>query len=158
MRSFLLGCFLLVPSIVMAVDLPKVYADFNQALNSGRIKHPGFDQAFQVLVPLAEQGNVEAMYYVSQLYYLGVGGAKRDADKARQLIVDSASKGYAVAQRQLAYNYERGIYGRIDNAEAESGSCLAIRRLIKAYSNGELGLKSDAEKTGSLEKKLGACQ
>lgn len=144
---------LLLPALCSAVDLDKVYDDLNQALNSGRIRHPGFDQAYEVLRPLSEQGDAKAMYHMSHLYYLGVGGAKRDAEKASQLIHAAAKKGYAVAQQQLAHNYERGVYGHIDNESAvswyamaaKSGSCTAINRLAKAYEYGELGLNKDED-------------
>lgn len=155
----LLVLLLLLPVLGSAVELDKVYEDLNQALNSGRIRHPGFDQAYQVLQPLAEQGDPKAMYHISHLYYLGVGGAPRDAEKASQLIHAAANKGYIVAQQQLAHNYERGLYGHIDNESAVSwyamaakgGSCIAIRRLAKAYEYGELGLEKDEESMKVLQ-------
>ena len=158
---------LLLPGLGAAVDLDKVYEDLNQALNSGRVRHPGFDQAYQVLQPLAEQGDAKAMYHISHLYYLGVGGAQRDAEKASKLIHAAAQQGYNVAQEQLAHNYERGIYGHIDNESAvtwyamaaKGGSCKAIRRLAKAYEYGELGLEKDSESSKVLQQQADkSCQ
>lgn len=158
---------LLVPTLSSATDIDKVYDDLNQALNSGRVRHPGFDQAYQVLQPLAEQGDAKAMYHISHLYYLGVGGATRDAEKASQLIHTAAEKGYVQAQQQLAHNYERGLYGHIDNeaavkwyaTAAQAGSCPAINRLAKAFEYGELGLAKDEEQMQVLQQQAAkSCQ
>lgn len=147
-----------------AVD-EDVYQQLDAALRSGRVKHVGFDRAYKELQPLAEQGDAKAMFHISILYYLGVGGAARDAEKAKQLVTDSAEKGYALAQYQLANNYERGVYGKIDDnaaldwytRAANSGMCEAIKRLVSAYENGALGLPKDKGKVAEWSEKAKAC-
>ena len=165
MKYLLLLClFLMALPAAWAVD-EDVYTQLDEALRSGRVKHVGFDRAFKELSPLAEQGDPKAMFHVSILYYLGVGGAPRDANKAKELITDSAEKGYALAQYQLANNYEHGVYGDKDftaaldwyTRAAKAGMCGAIKRLINAYDRGELGLPKDQGKMAEWSKKAEAC-
>jgi TPR repeat protein len=142
-----------------------VYQLLDEALRSGRVKHVGFDRAFKELKPLAEEGDAKAMFHISVLYYLGVGGAPRDAEKAKQLIVDSAEKGYPLAEYQLGNNYERGVYGTVDYSlalewytrAANAGMCGAVKRLINAYDKGEMGLPKDGDMVAKWSKKAEAC-
>lgn len=151
---------------VMAVELTTVYQDLETALQSGRVRHPGFDQAWTVLKPLAEAGDLMAMLQISHLFRLGVGGAERNARLARALVIEAAEQGLAEAQHQLAYNYERGVYGVIDNKQAvswynragEAGSCNSIDRLAKAWQYGELDLAKDEGKSAQWAEKKATCK
>jgi len=165
MKHLIVICLLLFNLSAAWAANEDVYQQLDEALQSGRVKHVGFDRAYKELTPLAEQGDAKAMFHVSILYYLGVGGAPRDAEKARELITDSAEKGYALAQYQLASNYEHGVYGEADlnsaldwyTRAANAGMCGAIKRLVNAYDKGELGVPRDASKVAQWSKKAESC-
>ncbi len=67
---------------------------------------------------LAEQGNSAAQYYLAEMYDLGIGVAKNDAEVVRWLRI-FAEQGDIDAQARIAYLYDEGGIGLAeDNAEA----------------------------------------
>lgn len=60
-------------------------------------------------MPLAEQGNAEAQYYVARIYANGMGGVESDYAQAAQWYQKAAQQEYGPAQQELGYLYEQGL-------------------------------------------------
>lgn len=60
-------------------------------------------------MPLAEQGNAEAQYYVARIYANGMGGIEPDYAQAAQWYQKAAQQEYGPAQQELGYLYEQGL-------------------------------------------------
>ena len=60
-------------------------------------------------LPLAEQGDVEAQYYVARIYANAMSGVPLDYAKAAEWYQRAADKDYAPAMQELGYLYESGL-------------------------------------------------
>jgi hypothetical protein len=60
-------------------------------------------------LPLADQGNLEAQYYVARIYANGMNGVPVDYAKAAQWYRRAADKKYPPAMQELGYLYEQGL-------------------------------------------------
>lgn len=103
---------------------------------------------------LAEDGDPNAQYYLSRLYWAGVGDTPLDQEKALLLSEMAATGGHRDAQHSIARVYELGLVLDQDNERAvmwyekaaRNGSSYARMRLARAYTYGELGLPRDPER------------
>ena len=110
----------------------------------------------------AAQGEAEAQFNLARLYAAGEG-IEQDTEQAFQLFTKSAEQQYAPAIRVLALANERGQLGqRIDYEKSQhwlqrgqqANDYWSIKRLAKAYSEGDLGLRINKDKAKELEKLL----
>jgi TPR repeat protein len=129
--------------------------------------HEGYKKALEIWKPVAEEGHPAARYHVGMLYYLGAGGITVDQVLGFAMIRRVAEEGYPTAQAFLGFLSENGDglfqnkgdervvnwYGKA----AEGGHCYAIKRMAKAYGNGELGLAKDPAKVEELKSRLPTC-
>ncbi len=60
-------------------------------------------------LPLAEQGDVEAQYYVARIYANAMSGVPLDYAKAAEWYQRAADKDYAPAMQELGYLFESGL-------------------------------------------------
>ena len=60
-------------------------------------------------LPLAEQGNAEAQYYVARIYANGMNGVPEDYGKAAEWYERASKLNYAAATQELGYLYEIGL-------------------------------------------------
>lgn len=96
-----------------------------------------------------------AMYYLGFVYMSGFDGIlERDEARGLALTEEAADKGFLPAQFALAWQHESGTY-RPRNLQkalalyeqaAAGGYVFAISRLIRVYSEGELGVAPDESK------------
>ena len=110
----------------------------------------------------AAQNEAEAQFNLARLYAAGEG-IKQDTKLAHQLFTKSAEQQYSPAIRVLALANERGQLGqRIDYEKSrhwlqrgqQVNDYWSIKRLSKAYSEGDLGLRINKEKAKELEQLL----
>lgn len=66
-----------------------------------------FEAARDIWLPLAEQGDGRAAYYISLLYAQGKGVPK-DSSQAMEFLVTAAENGHAMAQFNLGNHYNQG--------------------------------------------------
>lgn len=115
-----------------------------------------FTTAFVELAPLAEEGNVNAQYYLGQMYLSG-RGAERDEAKAFELLSAAAEAGDSRAQVNMGLFYEGGrVVERDLNAAAtwyalaaEAGIPFAATKLGVLYQQGH-GVPQDYERALEL--------
>jgi len=78
-----------------------------------------YTNAFNLLKPIAKQGDAEAQCIVANMYHLGLG-LERDVSEAVKWYEKSAEQGYGVASNNLAGIFTMGDKGiAIDQVEAE---------------------------------------
>ena len=139
----------------------KALRAMDQANASQDANHPGYTEAYKVFSALVEKGNPGTDYHLGILHLYGLGGARFDQYEAVQLIKKGAQGGYLQAQSLLGLMIEKsdGTLVSTDPAKAlawyekaaAGRHCVAIRRLHKAYQNGELGLEKNKETALSLK-------
>lgn len=80
-----------------------------------------YTKAFELLKPIAEQGDAEAQCIIANMYHLGLGlGLDRNGSEAIRWYISSAEKGYGVASNNLAEIFRVGSCNVApDQAEAE---------------------------------------
>ena len=93
---------------VMAAD----FADGVAAYHTG-----DYETAFEVWLPLAEEGDNAAQYNVGILYQFGLGVAQ-DVQKAVDWYQKSAEAGFADATAHMGDLYAKGFFGVPDDATA----------------------------------------
>ena len=84
-----------------------------------------FDEAFEILLPLAEKGDAEAQFKVGFMYVHG-RGVDRDFDEAIGWMTKAAEQGYPEAQYNLALSYDIGRGVARDLVEAHKWATLAV--------------------------------
>jgi TPR repeat protein len=84
-----------------------------------------FDEAFEVLLPLAKEGDAEAQFKVGFMYVHG-RGVDRDFDEAMRWMTAAAEQGYPEAQYNLALSYDIGRGVARDLVEAHKWATLAL--------------------------------
>ena len=86
--------------------------------------------SIQRWLPLAQQGQPEAQYYVARIYANGMSGVEVDYGRAAEWYQRAADQNYTSAIQELGYLYERGLGVRQD-------SMLALNLQRKAAGLGE---------------------
>jgi len=73
-----------------------------QAFSQGKTNflQGNYRQAFQELLPLAEDGNADAQYAIAYMYYYGQG-VPQDVDVAKSWMKKAASQGQFLAKQAL---------------------------------------------------------
>jgi TPR repeat protein len=143
-------------------------AIYDEAVASKDPKHPGFKQAREAWEPLADGGDPASTYHLGMLHLFGLGGAAFDQLDAFRKIETAAEHRYPPAQTFMGLLAERGD-GLIVALDAKlalewyahgalGGHCAAVRRLVKAYEQAELGVAADAGKAGEWRGRLDGCR
>lgn len=141
---------------------------YDEAVASGDPRHVGFKQAREAWEPLADAGDPASTYHLGVLHLFGLGGAAFDQLKAARMIETAAEHRYPPAQTFMGLLAERGD-GVIVAADeklalewythgALGGHCAAIRRLVQASENGELGAAADAGRAADWRARLDGCR
>ena len=102
------------------------------------------------------------------LHMFGLGGADFDQVAGLQLIETAAEHRYAPAQTFMGLLAERGDGTMVTVDEglafewythgARGGHCAAVRRLVRAFEEGELGVAPDAGKADEWRSRLDGCR
>ena len=113
-----------------------------------------YERAYELLRPLAEEGDADAQYYVGRMYGFGRGVAK-DVQRAFDLHHDAAGIGQTNSMRVLGYTYLNGVTAEGLTIEqdhekaaywyrkaAEAGDAKAQRSMGLLYKRGE-GVERD---------------
>lgn len=158
LRGAVLCVALAVTCSTLAADgrFAQAQAAFAQGSASGNSEHEAYDRAHALWRALAEEGDVRARYHIGILHMFGLGKAQFDHRLAMENVRAAAHGGYPQAQSYMGLITENGdgsIARRGDDIAlewwrkgAEGGHCAAVRRMARAYGNGELGLSADAAK------------
>ena len=75
-----------------------------------KIEPQSADELYRLIYPLAEQGDAESQYYLSELYKNGKGGVTRDYGEMMKWLRKSADQGYANTSTELVKMYELTAY------------------------------------------------
>ena len=113
-----------------------------KAIDLGKEKR--HEEALKIFLVEAENKDPDALFYLSQYYFYGLGGIQADYIKSFALKVDAAELGQIDAMYDLALMYRKGIGTGIDNHKFfywmnkayEAGSHASINELGLAYSQG----------------------
>lgn len=135
MKKILLLCSVALFSFNVAAG----YQEAENAFNEQR-----YTQAFAEFLPLAEEGDYRAQYYLGYLYLNGYG-VQKDAKKAVSYLEKSIKQNYDLAQSLMAYMYFEGNGVRQDKKKAISlyqqaaaqGNSSALLNLGVAYYKGD---------------------
>lgn len=111
-----------------------------------------FEDAFRVLLEVAEQEHPEAQYYVGDMYYQGLG-VPPDAAKSFLWTKRAAENGIVLAMTNVGRCYQYGDGVDVDNDKAlewtmkaaENGDPMGIHNIATFYVEGSL-LPKDEEK------------
>jgi TPR repeat protein len=142
-------------------------AAFDSASGSKDVLHEGYVKAFTIWRDLAAAGDARALYHLGIMQMFGLGGAKFSREGGMRNIHLAAENDYAVAQSYLGLLAEHGdgSFARLGpdvalqwwRKGAEGNHCPAIRRMAKAYTNGELGLTADAARAAEWKAREPGC-
>ena len=143
-------------------------AVFDEAVTSKDPKHPGYKKAREAWQPLAAAGDPASTYHSGMLHLFGLGGASFDQLEAVLMIEKAAEHRYPAAQTFMGLLAERGdgLMVAVDQElalewythGALGGHCAAVRRLVRAYEQAELGVVADAGKADEWRARLGGCR
>lgn len=134
------------------VEKDRAAALYEQTFGAETPDKARMQEAFSLWRKLAERGDAKAMYYLSAVYFQGIPGlVEVDDNTALSWLEKSAAKGLPEAQFNLAWQYENGMKIKQDSERAlllyenaaGQGYSLAISRLIRVFTNGELGKSPD---------------
>lgn len=100
--------------------------------------------SLQIWLPLAKAGNVQAQFYIANLYSNGLG-VEKDSKQATYWFYQAALQGHVDAQTSLGWSYHIGNGVNPDQKTfvywtekaADKGGLLAINNLAIAYSEGQ---------------------
>lgn len=93
--------------LAMLIALPVIAAETSYSEAFRAYEEKRYDEAFTLLLPLAEQGEGQAQMAVSLLYERGLGVA-RDIDKAMYWYEKAALRGDPMIQNELGLKYFNG--------------------------------------------------
>ena len=164
-----------VPEAEIAPVAPEVreahlaaLAVYDEAAASKDPKHPGFKRAREAWEPLAARGDPASTYHLGMLHLFGLGEATFDQLNAALKIQMAAEHRYAPAQTFMGLLAERGDGSVVAADEklaldwythgALGGHCAAVRRLVQAYEQAELGVAADAGKADEWRARLDGCR
>ena len=137
----------------------KQYMDFASGMQAFEAKH--FSTAMQLLSPLAEEGNTEAMHRIAIMYQNGLGVA-HEPEAALSGMQRAADLVHALAQHGLGFMYLEGDGVEKDSSQAvkwfslaaDQGLAGSLTTLAMMYEEGN-GVEQDADKAKELYKKAG---
>ncbi|MDH3673235.1 MAG: sel1 repeat family protein [Gammaproteobacteria bacterium] len=146
-------------SLIMLMGFPLASvgdqsADAKYAEGKRAFKADKYDQAMQILKPLAESGHAASQYYVGRMHEKGLGVPK-DQTKALAWYKPAADAGNSRAQYKVGAAYAHGAGGLEKNETeagkwfmkaAEQGSRKAAKAVAKGYKKGIYGLPKDKKK------------
>ena len=145
----------------------EAHAAFDEAKNTRDPNHEAFKRAFDIWNELKSAGDKRANYHVGMMYMFGLGGVEMNQQMGVQNVRIAANADYPVAQSFMGFLIESGdgTFVVMGDQHAfswwEKGAmgnhCAGVRRMIKAYTNGELGVSVDADKSAQWKAKLGTC-
>jgi len=134
---------------------------YDQARESKIGEHPGYAFAGDIWERMALDGHPPSQYHLGLLHYFGNGSREFNHNKTGELIRQSAASGYPLAHAFMALQNENGdgaLFLKSDETALENwqlaasgGHCGSIKRLKKAYADGELGLSVDTARVAELE-------
>ena len=143
-------------------------AVYDVAVASKDPKHAGFKQAREAWEPLATRGDPAATYHLGMLRLFGLGEASFDQVEAVLMIQKAAEHRYPAAQTFMGLLAEQGDGSMVAADEklardwythgALGGHCAAIRRLVRAFEQAELGVAADAGKADEWRARLDGCR
>ena len=143
-------------------------AAFDEAVASKDPKHPGYRKAREAWEPLAAGGDPASTYHLGMLRLFGLGGAAFDQRGAVLAIEEAAVHRYPAAQTFMGLLAEQGDGTMVaaDDAlalewythGALGGHCAAVRRLVRAYEQAELGVAADAGRADEWRARLDGCR
>jgi len=113
-----------------------------------------YAQAVAWLKKSAEQGYVEAIYKIGDVYAYGNWGVSKDPVKGVKYYKEASSKGHIVAKNNLAHHLFEGIgcnknewdAGKLFKEAAEAGNVTAQHNMGWAYHYGRAGFGEDKKK------------
>lgn len=146
--------------------IEKIKSHIDQALQSKDMNHKSWYKAAELLAPLIEAKNQDAIYYSTFLHAYGVGGYAQNINKATTLLREAAESGSVTAMVSQARHNEHGLSGHINISKAvywykkagKSGSRSAASRIAEAYRNGEIGLTKNIKLADEWDKIKGDCK
>ena len=164
-----------LPEVEIAPVAPKVHeahlaalAVYDEAVASKDPKHPGYKRAREAWEPLAAAGDPASTYHLGMLHLFGLGEAGFDQLDAVLKIGMAAKHRYPPAQTFMGLLAERGDGSVVAADEklaldwythgALGGHCAAVRRLVRAYEQAELGVAADAGKADEWRARLDGCR
>jgi len=140
---------------------------WDEASASKSGNHPGWEFAYKIIEPLAEKNDPAAQHHLGILHYVGNGGADFNHYRTAELMKAAAAQGYAPSHGFIGFHTETGdglMFVKSDEVAlasyqkaADGGHCGSIKRLIRASTEGELGLSADPAAASALESKLATC-
>lgn len=90
--------------LVLTISLLQACTENNP---ENAFRNGDYERAFELWKPLADNGDLDAAYYLGLHYYLGLG-VKKNHVLARQWYEKAAEKGHAAAQLGLGTMYQDG--------------------------------------------------
>jgi TPR repeat protein len=169
LRGALLCLALAASSGALAADdrFAQAQAAFAEGAASGDGEHPAYNRARELWRALAEEGDPRARYHLGILHMYGLGDAEFDRQLAVSHVRAAAEGGYPMAQSLMGFMIEGSDGTLIVSGDAvalawwrkgaEGGHCTAVRRLARAYGNGELGLSADAAQAAAWAAREAGC-
>jgi TPR repeat protein len=146
------ACSATSPDSEKAARAAELYQQTFGAENPSEERMP---EAFRLWSSLAEEGHPQSMYYLSGAYFDGIPNVvERDSAEALAMLRAAAERGVPQAQFDLAWQLESGMHTPPDlkaalkfyEQAASNGYALAISRLVRVYSQGELGQPRDLKR------------
>jgi TPR repeat protein len=143
--------------IALGSNFPSTAGDLEEGVKA--YEQGDYKLAFQLLLPLAEQGVARAQNGIGLMYRTGRGVSHDDA-QAAAWFQKAADQGYAKAQAHLGYSYRKGLGVPKDYVKAvdllqtaaEHGEAFAQNSLGFMYSTGE-GVARDDVKAAEFYRK-----
>jgi TPR repeat protein len=143
-------------------------AAFDEASESKNRTHEGFARAYAMWSELAQAGDTRANYHMGIMNMYGIGGAKFEQLLGIGNVRIAAENGYPIAQSLMGFLVERSDGTMVKTGDelalswwqkgAEGNHCIAVRRLVSVYTNGELGVEADAKQAAEWEARQATCQ
>ena len=143
-------------------------AAYDEAVASQDPKHPGYERAREAWEPLAAGGDPASIYHLGMLHMFGLGGANFDQLVAVRMIETAAENRFPQAQTFMGLLAERGEGMMVAADEqlalewythgARGGHCAAVRRVVRAFEAGELGVAVDAGEADEWRSRLDGCR
>jgi TPR repeat protein len=142
-------------------------AAFDEASDSVDGKHEGFTRAYVMWTELAQTGDTRANYHMGIMNMYGLGGAEFEQQVGIGNVRIAAENGYPIAQSLMGFLVERSDGTMVKTGDkvaldwwrkgAEGNHCTAVRRMVKIYQNGELGVDADPAKAAEWETRIATC-
>jgi hypothetical protein len=142
-------------------------AAFDEASESADGKHEGFARAYAIWTELAQTGDTRANYHMGIMNMYGLGGAEFEQHVGIGNVRIAAENGYPIAQSLMGFLVERSDGTMVKTGDevalswwrkgAEGNHCTAVRRMVKVYQNGELGVAADPAKAAEWETRIATC-